>query len=140
MEMMIVMFSPLWALVLFIFQPFWTALSLYIPIFLFGALINIKMMTSMKLPVRTGREEMVGKEALVVDDINPEGKVQINGEFWAATTGGRPAIFKGETAKIVGVEGLVLIMEDAGGQVKRSKPEPLGHLTNQPEEVSHHGY
>ncbi len=86
MEMMTVMFSPILALGLFMVLPFGNALLVYIPIFLFGAFVNIKMMTSMKLPVKTGMEEMIGEEALVVKEINPEGKVRINGEIWDART------------------------------------------------------
>jgi hypothetical protein len=33
------------------------------------------MMTSMKLSIRTGFEEMIGQEAVVISDIDPEGKV-----------------------------------------------------------------
>ena len=57
MEMMIIMFSPVFALTLFLFLPFYTALPIYIPIFIFGVIVNYKMMRSMKLPVCTGLEE-----------------------------------------------------------------------------------
>jgi membrane-bound ClpP family serine protease len=87
----------LWIFYLFAFlgRPF-----LYIPIFLFGAFININMMISMKLPVKKGLEEMIGKEALVIKEINPEGKIKINGEFWAVAVRG-PVITKGRMVKIV---------------------------------------
>ncbi len=111
MEMMTVMFSPILALGLFIIYPFWTALQIYIPIFLFGALVNIKMITSMKLPVKTGMEGMIGKEALVVKEISPEGKVWINGEIWSAMTK-KKNYPKGNKAKIVGAKGLILLLED----------------------------
>jgi membrane protein implicated in regulation of membrane protease activity len=66
MEMMIIMFSPVFALTLFLFLPFYTALPIFIPIFIFGVIVNYKMMRSMKLPVKTGLEEMKGHEAMVV--------------------------------------------------------------------------
>jgi len=52
--MMISMFSPVFALALFLFLPFYTALAIYVPIFIFGVIVNYNMMRSMKLPVRTG--------------------------------------------------------------------------------------
>ena len=45
--MMIIMFSPVSALVLFLFLPFRTAVPIYIPIFIFGVIVNFKMMKSM---------------------------------------------------------------------------------------------
>jgi membrane-bound ClpP family serine protease len=109
MEMMIIMFSPVFALALFLFLPFYTALPIYIPIFIFGVIVNYKMMRSMRLPVRTGLEEMMGQEALVIDDIDPEGKVRFKDEIWAATAKGE-RVELGERVRIVGSRGLVLVV------------------------------
>ena len=111
MEMMIIMFSPVFALVLFLFLPFWTAVPIYIPIFIFGVIVNFKMMKYMKLPVRTGLEEMIGQEAVVIDDIDPEGKVRIKDEIWAATAKGE-RLEQGKKVKIVGSQGLVLVVDN----------------------------
>ena len=109
--MMIVMFSPLFALVLFLFLPFWTALPIYIPIFIFGVIVNFKMMKSMKLPVKTGLEDMMGQEVMVIDDIDPEGKVRFKDEIWTATARGA-RLEQGKKVKIVGFLGLVLVVEN----------------------------
>jgi hypothetical protein len=61
---MIIMFSPVFALALFLFLLFYAALPIYMPIFIFGVIVNYKMMKSMKLPVRAGLEEMMGKRRL----------------------------------------------------------------------------
>lgn len=122
MEMMIIMFSPVFALVLFLFLPFWTALPIYIPIFIFGVIVNFKMMKSMKLPVRTGLEEMMGQEAVVIDDIAPEGKVRIKDEIWAATAK-EDRVEQGERVRIVGSRGLVLVVEDMEEKVYPAKGE-----------------
>jgi membrane-bound ClpP family serine protease len=111
MEMMIVMFSPVFALALFLFLPFWTAFPVYIPIFIFGVIVNFKMMKSMKLPVRTGLEDMMGQEVMVIDDIDPEGKVRFKDEIWAATARGA-RLEQGKKVKIVGSLGLVLVVEN----------------------------
>jgi len=120
MEMMIIMFSPVFALALFLFLPFYTALPIYIPIFIFGVTVNYKMMRSMKLPVRTGLEEMMDQEALVIEDIDPEGKVRFKDEIWAARSKGE-RIEQGERARIVGSRGLVLVVEDVEEKVYPAK-------------------
>ena len=113
MEMMIIMFSPVFALALFLLLPFYTALPIYIPIFIFGVIVNYKMMRSMKLPVRTGLEEMMGQEAVVIDDIDPEGKVRFKDEIWAATAKDK-RLEQGDKVKIVGSQGLVLVVANTG--------------------------
>lgn len=126
MDMMIVMFAPLFALVLFWVLPFRTAFPIYIPILIFGVIVNFKMMQSMKLPVKTGLEEMIGRDAIVIDDLDPEGKVRINSEIWTATAkGGRYE--QGEKVKIIGARGLLLVVENP--QDKRSDEEKSRYAT-----------
>ncbi|MGA8017251.1 MAG: NfeD family protein [Desulfobacterales bacterium] len=120
MEMMIVMFSPVFALALFLFLPFWTAFPVYIPIFIFGVIVNYKMMKSMKLPIRTGLEEMMGQEALVIDDIDPEGKVRFKNEIWAATAKGE-RLGQGEKAWIIGSRGLMLVVANTKEKIKSAE-------------------
>jgi membrane-bound ClpP family serine protease len=115
--MMLMMASPILGLVLFFILPFWTALQIYIPILLVGAFLDFKMMESMKLKVRTGFEEMIGEEAVVIESIAPEGKVEIMDEIWKATAKGK-RFQKGEKVKVTGTQGLALIVEDL--QEKRS--------------------
>ena len=116
--MMIIMFSPVFTLALFLFLPFWTAVPIYIPIFIFGVIVNFKMMKSIKLQVSTGLEEMIGQEAVVIADIDPEGKVRIKDEIWASTAKGE-RFEKGEIVKIVGYRGLLLVVENTK---ERSNP------------------
>jgi membrane-bound ClpP family serine protease len=124
MEMMIIMLSPVFALALFLFLPFYTALPIYIPIFIFGVIVNYKMMRSIKLPVWGGLEEMMGQEAIVIDDIDPEGKVRFRDEIWAATAKGEK-LEQGEKARIVGSRGLVLVVantEEKSNSVEERLP------------------
>ena len=118
--MMIVMFSPVFALALFLFLPFWTAFPVYIPIFIFGVIVNYKMMKSMKLPVRTGLEEMMGQEVMVIDDIDPEGKVRFKDEIWAATARGA-RLEQGKKVKIVGSLGLMLVVANTEEKINPAK-------------------
>jgi len=65
------------------------------------------------LPVRTGLEEMMGQEALVIEDIDPEGKVRFKDEIWAARAKGE-RLEQGEKARIVISQGLVLVVANTG--------------------------
>ncbi len=111
--MMLLMFSPLLGLALFLVLPFGAALQLYIPVFILGGFINFKMMRSMHLPVKTGPQEMIGEEAVVLEEIDPDGKVRTRGEIWNARAFGHK-FQKGDKARIIGVQGLVLLVEDPG--------------------------
>jgi membrane-bound ClpP family serine protease len=109
--MMLFMSSPILGLALFFIFPFWTAFQIYIPILLVGAFLDFKMMESMKLKVQTGFEGMMGEDAVVIEDIDPEGKVEIMDEIWKATANGN-TFQKGEKVKVTGAQGLALIVED----------------------------
>lgn len=60
----------------------------------------------MRRPVKTGFEEMLGGSAVVVEDINPEGRILYKGELWKAAS--KIRLKKGENAVIVGMEGMVV--------------------------------
>jgi len=62
------------------------------------------------LKIKTGKEALIGSNGKATTDLNPNGTVRVNGEFWEATskTGW---IRMGETVKVVGMEGMFLIVE-----------------------------
>lgn len=64
---------------------------------------------SMRRPVATGTQGMVGDTAEVVSDFNGRGRVRYGGELWNARSGA--ALRAGESARIVKVEGLTLWVE-----------------------------
>ena len=68
------------------------------------------MFKSMRAKTKTGLEAMIGGEALVIEGIAPEGKVEFKDEIWTATTRGKE-IVKGERVKILETQGLVLVVE-----------------------------
>ncbi len=105
----IVLFSPILALPLFLFLPIRTALPAYFAVVVAAGFIYFKIITAMKAKVRTGMEWMTDGEALVVEDINPEGKVRFRNELWCATAGGK-RFPKGERVKIYGFHGLKVIV------------------------------
>ena len=46
----------------------------------------------MRQQILTGREGIVGKKGLVIEDIDPEGKIQYASEIWNAKTNGELAL------------------------------------------------
>jgi membrane-bound ClpP family serine protease len=106
----IILAIPILALVLFFFLPFRAALSIYLPIAAASGFVYFKMMAAMRNKVQTGLEQMIHEEAVVIEDINPEGKVEIGDEIWKATANGK-RFYKGEKVRISGAQGLTLIVE-----------------------------
>ena len=60
-------------------------------------------------PVVSGLEELVGGEAIVVDDFDLKGTVTIHSETWNATTD-KP-LHKGQSVKVIAINGLILQVE-----------------------------
>jgi membrane-bound ClpP family serine protease len=106
----LILFLPFFALPLFWIFPFTTALPLYILVLGISLFLYFKIFKAMRQQVKNGREAMIGKKALVVEDIDPEGKIQYAGDLWDATARGS-RFLKGEQVKISGFRGLVLQVE-----------------------------
>lgn len=66
-------------------------------------------MKARKRPVVSGIEELIGSEALVIDDFEQQGKVRIHSENWNAYS--ESAMEKGQHVKVVGIDGLTLHVE-----------------------------
>lgn len=67
----------------------------------------------MKMPARTGREDLVGREARVVSGSKPErGRnylVRVDGELWTARSDA--ALHAGDSVVIMSVRGNVLLVK-----------------------------
>jgi membrane-bound serine protease (ClpP class) len=110
--MVVIMALPVLGLGLFYLFPFRMALPIYVFLLFISGLMYYGMFTVMgrKRKARTGFEEMMGEEALVLEDIDPEGKVEIDDELWTARARGA-RFMKGERVKICGHDGLTLLVE-----------------------------
>jgi membrane protein implicated in regulation of membrane protease activity len=77
MIMVITMALPILGLPLFYFLPFSAALPTYLCLLLLSGLMYYGMFSAMsrKRKVQTGLEQMIGEGAVVVEDIDAEGKV-----------------------------------------------------------------
>lgn len=71
------------------------------------ALLVIAIIRGQKRAVTTGSEELIGKEAVVREDLQPEGAIFIAGELWKAMA--VDGIIKaGERVIVTGIDGLKL--------------------------------
>jgi len=59
--------------------------------------------------LRSGPEMLVGRMAKVVDEIDPVGRVRLDGEYWNARA--RVPVSEGETVRIKAIDGLTLEVE-----------------------------
>jgi membrane-bound serine protease (ClpP class) len=60
--------------------------------------------------IKTGKEALIGSTGVAATDLNPKGEVRVVGEFWQATAHDE-LIKKGEKVKVVGIEGMFLIVK-----------------------------
>lgn len=60
-------------------------------------------------PVVSGLEELVGGEAVVIDDFDQKGTVSIHSETWQAFSS--TPLHKGQQVKVTGIKGLILQVE-----------------------------
>lgn len=108
--MAIIMVSPIAALLLFRYFPLKVSLPVYTVILIISGYCYHVMFKSMRDEAKTGMETMFGKEGLVIEDINPEGKIVFKNDIWTATTRGDKLV-RGDRVKILSVRGLVLTVE-----------------------------
>ncbi|WP_293442363.1 nodulation protein NfeD [Persephonella sp.] len=85
-------------------------LRVIIPVVIFSAVFFLSvaflgLKAQMKKSI-TGKEGMIGKIGVAETDINPEGKVFVEGEIWDAYSD--TTLKKGDKVKIISVEGLKL--------------------------------
>jgi membrane-bound serine protease (ClpP class) len=65
-------------------------------------------------PIRTGWEELVGKDAEVREPLNPIGQIWIEGALWKARVAdGEPEVGIGNRVRIESVDGLTLVVRSA---------------------------
>ena len=78
---------------------------------LFVALVIRMALKARQHPIVSGREELIGAEGVILEDILDEGTIRVHGELWSARSAERLA--RGQKVRVVGMEGLVLIVTAA---------------------------
>ena len=86
--------------------------SVILLVFVVGLAIKAR-----KRPVVSGAEELIGSEALVIEDFEQQGRVNIHSENWNAHCDS--PLQKGQHVKVIGINGLTLHVEP----LKTSKQE-----------------
>ena len=108
----LIFFIPFFALPIFWLLPFNTALAIYLVICMICVFIYLKIFQAMGLKPRNGREAMLGQTGRVVQDIDPEGKIQYATEIWNAMADGQK-FARGDKVTICGFGwGLRVLVED----------------------------
>jgi membrane-bound serine protease (ClpP class) len=64
-----------------------------------------------------GRESMVGEAGTAVGAVHPEGVVRVRGALWRARASRTAAIAGGDPVRVTAVEGVVLRVEPASGEI-----------------------
>lgn len=106
----LVLFLPVFAFPLFWVFPLSTALPLYLFILGVSMFLYFKVFQAMRRKVRTGQEAMLGRNGVVIEDIDPEGRIRCANEIWNAATKGR-SLLKGEKVRITHIKRLILLVE-----------------------------
>jgi membrane protein implicated in regulation of membrane protease activity len=107
----LIFFLPIFGLPIFWLLPFNTALAAYVVICAISVLLYYKVFQALHSRVCTGKEAMLGKTAVVIRNIDPEGKIQFATEIWNATAKGK-VFLEGQKVMIKGVMGLNLLVAE----------------------------
>ena len=89
----------------FAISPLEVALPLYGLVVGISALLYLVVWRALRLPIETGIEGMIGKEAEVIEELTPEGVIRHRNELWSAEA--VEPIGQGEKVIIMAVDGLV---------------------------------
>lgn len=73
--------------------------------FLFALTAGLR---AQRVAVLSGIETVVGATGFATSDLDPQGTVQVKSELWSAVVEGEVVIRRGESVRVVGVEGLRL--------------------------------
>ena len=85
----------------------WLIATVVILVAGFFAFVVQRVVRSYRRQAATGREELMGKTAVVKVALNPEGTVMFKGERWTAVSE-KGRVKPGEEVIITGVDGLTL--------------------------------
>lgn len=100
-------------------QPNWILLALILigfVIFVGGAIPS--MMRTRFGTSTIGREDLLGKKGVAVEDISPFGLINVKNAKWKARTNHATPILKGEECIVTSIEGLELIVDPLEGAAK----------------------
>ena len=80
-------------------------------IVVFAAFLIVKSIESQKTKKSTGRESLIGKEGIVVNQLDPDGWISIEGIRWRAHSSSGDIIGEGEKVRVMALDGLSIVVE-----------------------------
>ncbi len=112
----LIVFLPIFGLVVFLFLPLNLAIPVYLGIVLLSGLMYWILFLAMKKRSKSGVEGLTGAEARVVSKLGPHEEAQylvkIRGELWSANS--RDDLKPGDVVTVLSVDGLTLLVGKAG--------------------------
>ena len=98
---------PVVGLGLFLMMPWTIALPLYLPVAALSVWLYVKIIESMRRPVATGSEGLLGHVA----EVEPDGSLVVKGERWFIAQ--HDSVKPGQRVRIMGLSGLRLEVQPA---------------------------
>ncbi len=111
-------------------RPSWIALLTGIGGIVLTFIVGMPSMVRTRFATPTiGREWMIGQLGTAVDDIDPEGLVEVGSARWRARTNRATPVTQGQPIRVAAIDGITLEIEPLEGAARdyrerRSKPEP----------------
>jgi membrane-bound serine protease (ClpP class) len=104
------------SLILFHVEP-WLIALIDVAVAAVSYFVVTRVMKAQHRKVTTGKEELLGKTAVVKEALNPRGLVFYKGELWTAISDSEP-VEAGEAVTITQISGIILhvIKKTAGGE------------------------
>jgi membrane-bound serine protease (ClpP class) len=100
-------------------RPSWIALIVGIGGVMLTFIVGMPSMVRTRFATPTiGREWMIGEEGTVIDDVDPEGVVQVGEGRWRARTNRATPVAAGETVRVAAIDGITLEVEPLEGAAR----------------------
>ena len=80
----------------------------------FLILVITKILPFRRMPPVQDQQGMMGYAGEALEDLNPQGLIKIRGELWRALSKSGVSIAKGKKVVVIGVRGMVLLVEEKG--------------------------
>jgi membrane-bound ClpP family serine protease len=117
----LILLLPLIGLAVFWIAPLSIAIPIYVVVLLASGFWYYSIMKSMRRPVVTGREGLIGQRVEIIDMSGRTGHVRTHGEIWRAVS---DDIFHGgDKAIILDIEDLTLRIARESSAENQPKPE-----------------